>query len=119
MALRIWGRTGQLDGNQGGTWVAVTTDANGDNADVYLTNLAQVLKLNLNESPFWANYGIPAQQSVVTQVWPTYYSGVTQAQFAPFFASLIITPLQGTPEPVYNVVAVAQSGAVLNAVIAT
>jgi hypothetical protein len=46
--------------------VEVTTDANGYNDAVYLTTLSQVLKLNLGESPFYANYGIPQYQSVLT-----------------------------------------------------
>ena len=56
-----------------------------------------MLRLQLGESPFYANYGIPAQQSVVQQIHPDYYVARTQAQFAPFFASLSITPVIPTP----------------------
>ena len=59
--------------SQSSTWVEVSTDANGYNDAVWLTTLAQVLQLGLNESPFYGNYGIPAQQSAVTQVFPDYY----------------------------------------------
>jgi hypothetical protein len=55
--MRIWGRLG-------GVWQAVTTDANGDNTNVYIVNLLQVLLLNRNEDPFFANYGIPDQPTI-------------------------------------------------------
>ena len=116
--LRVYGRVGQVNGI-GGTWVVVTTDANGDNSNVMLTVLCQCLKLNLNEDPFFANYGIPAQQSVITQVFPDYYAAQTQTQFAPQFASLVITRVQGSNPPVYNVKAVCHSGAILTASVAT
>jgi hypothetical protein len=116
--MRTWGRIGQVNG-QGGTWVEVTPDANGDTSNIYLTTLVQVLKLNLGESPFYANYGIPAQQSVVTQVFPDYYAMQTQAQFAPYFASLVIQRVSGSNPPVYNVTAVCHSGAILTTQVAT
>jgi hypothetical protein len=117
-AMRTYGRVGQVNG-MGGTWVEVTTDANGYNDQVYLTALAQTLKLNLGESPFWANYGIPAQQSVTTNVFPDYYVIQTQTQYAPFFASLVITRIPGTTQPAYTVTAVTHSGATLQTTIAT
>ena len=109
--LRTYGRVGQVNGI-GGTWVEVVTDANGYSDAVWLTTLAQCLKLNLGESPFWANYGIPAQQSVVTQVFPDYYAMQTQTQFAPYFATLVITRVPQSFPPVYTVYAVCHSGAV-------
>ena len=104
--MRIWGRVYDLDA-QGRAletyeWVPVTTDPDGSNDYVYITNLIQVLKLNRQESPFFANYGIPAQLSVITQVFPDIYVFETQRQFAAFFASLIITRLQA-PDPTYRV----------------
>ena len=116
--MRTYGRVGQV-GGQGGTWTEVTTDANGFNDAVYLTTLAQVLKLNLGESPFYANFGIPAHQSVVTQVFPDFYATQTQTQFAPYFASLVINRVQGSFPPVYDVTALCHSGALIQAVIAT
>lgn len=116
--MRTYGRVGQVDG-QGGTWTEVDTAANGDNSELYLTTLCQTLKLNLGESPFYANYGIPAQQSVVTQVFPDYYATVTQTQFAGYFASLVINRIQGSNPPTYTVNAVCFSGAVFSAKVAT
>lgn len=116
--LRTYGRLGGIDGI-GGTWVEVTSDANGFNENVYLTTLCQVLKLGLGESPFWANYGIPAQQSVIMQVFPDYYAAQTQTQFAKYFASLVITRVPQSNPPTYNVRAVTFAGSTLTAKIAT
>lgn len=102
-------------GSGGGTdydWVEVTTDANGFDDAVWLTTLAQVLQLNLNESPMFGNFGIPAQQSIVTQVLPDYYVTQTQQTFAPYFLALIVTR-QSQTEPSYAVNAAANAGAIL------
>ena len=115
--MRTWGRTYDELGNP--TWVEVTTDANGYNDNVYLTSLSQALKLNLGESPFFGNYGIPAHQSVVTQVFPDFYAMQTQSQYAGYFSALSITRVPGSFPPVYNVKASAHSGAILTATIPT
>jgi hypothetical protein len=93
-------------------WVEVKTDANGYNDAVWLTTLAQVLQLGLNESPIFGNYGIPAQQTVVTQVLPDYYVNLTQQLFAAYFLALIVTKLSDT-EPRYTINATANPGAIL------
>ncbi len=114
MALRTWGRPHNSDGTYG-PWTKVTTDpATGLNDLVYFTTLCQVLLLNLGESPFFANYGIPAHQSVVTQIFPDYYVAYTQQQFAPHFASLIVSK-RATAEPAYNVNVTTHVGQKLNA----
>jgi len=115
--MRTYGRVQNPDGSL--SWVVVTTDANGYNDNVYLTNLAHVLKLNLNESPFFANYGIPQYQTVITQVFPDYYAMITQMQFAPYFASLTITRRPTSNPPIYDVTAVTHGGAIINKTIAT
>jgi hypothetical protein len=115
--MRTWGRINQING-EGGTWVEVSTDAQGYDDSVYLTALVQALKLNTGESPFHANVGIPAYQTVVTQVFPDYYAMLTQEQFAPYFAALVITRKQGSNPPVYDITAVCHSGATLNAEVA-
>lgn len=115
MALRTWGRPHNRDGTYG-PWTLVTTDSNGQNDLVYFTTLCQVLLLNLNESPFYSNYGIPAHQSVVTQVFPDYYVAFTQQQFAPYFASLIVSKFP-TSDPQYKVNVTTHAGVKLNATI--
>jgi hypothetical protein len=97
------------------TWVVVETDANGFNDDVYLTTLIQVLKLNLGESPFWGNWGIPAYQTIMTQVFPDFYAAQVQAQFAPFFAKCLIQRLKAAPSPTYDVSVTTHYGAVISA----
>lgn len=93
-------------------WVEVSTDENGFNDAVWLTTLAQVLQLGLNESPIFGNYGIPAQQSVVTQVMPDYYVIQTQQYFADFFLALIVTK-ESLVEPNYAINVTANPGATL------
>ena len=109
--MRTWGRVPATAANYTGdpaalivdsefpngyVWQEVTTDANGYNDAVWLTTLAQVLQLGLNESPMFGNYGIPAQQSVLTQIFPDYYVTLMQQAFSGYFLSLILTKLPGT-----------------------
>ena len=103
----IWGRVYAQDGSY--TWQSVTPDANGDTDYVYITNLIQVLKLSLGESPFYAQYGIPSQRSVVTQIFPDFYVNQTQQQFSKYFASLSITKVTD-PQPVYRINIVRNNG---------
>jgi hypothetical protein len=116
--VRAWGRLYKPDGSY--VWVASVTDPiTGDNSAVYITNLIQVLKLNRNESPFFANYGIPSQPSAVTQIAPDVYVWMTQAQFAPYFASLIISRLPNAvppapPNPTYSVQLTTLAGVMIN-----
>jgi hypothetical protein len=99
------------------TWWVVTTDANGFNDTVFLTTLAQVLKLNLGESPFFANYGLPAHASVVAQIAPDFFMNRTQQQFAGYFASLILARIpdavddDGRPAPAYTISLLTNYGA--------
>ena len=109
--MRTWGRIN-------GVWTEVTTDDNGFNDAVYIVTLAQVLRLTPGESPFFANYGIPGQQSVVQQLFPDYYMNLTQQQFAAYFASLSITRT-GEKPPTYRANIVTNTGAVLSAEIPT
>jgi hypothetical protein len=103
MALRTWGRVN-------GIWEEVTTDANGYNDAVWITTLIQNLKLNLGESPFYANNGIPAQQSVLTQIFPDFYVAQVQQQFSQYFASLIISKVAASLTPIYNVSIITNQG---------
>ncbi|UCF25188.1 MAG: hypothetical protein JSV72_07225 [Ralstonia sp.] len=109
---RTYGRVVNADGTY--KWTQVSTDANGNSDAVYLTTLIQCLKLNLGESPFFANYGIPAHPSVLTQVFPDFYVNQTQQQFAPYFASLTITKTNSTT-PTYNIQAITHNGATISA----
>lgn len=109
--MRTWGRVTNEDGSK--TWVEVTTDANGYDDNCWLTTLAQALKLNLGESPFYANVGIPQYQTIVTQVLPDFYVNQIQQQFAPYFALLTITRVANVFPPAYQVTAICHNGAIL------
>ncbi|MFZ4998399.1 hypothetical protein ACOY5P_03255 [Enterobacter asburiae] len=106
--MRTWGRVTDANGNK--TWVAVETDENGDSSYVWLTTLIQTLKLGLGESPFYAQYGIPAQQSIAQQVYPDYYVNMTQQQFAGYFASLTITKVDRAASPTYTIDVIFRNG---------
>lgn len=107
------GRPIFIDGRPVKHWVEVETDANGYSDNVWLTTLCQVLLLNINESPFYANWGIPARQSVLQQVPPDFWVTFTQQNFSPYFASLIVArePVQ---TPTYRINVITQQGARLN-----
>lgn len=109
--MRTYARARNADGTK--TWVVVETTGSGDNSMVYLVTLCQVLLLNLNESPFFANFGLPAEQSVQQQVAPDYYVAQTQRQFAPYFASLVVAKIASNP-PNYTVNIVTMQGATIN-----
>jgi hypothetical protein len=106
--MRTFGRVVNPDGSK--SWVEVTTDANGFDDAVWITTLCQNFLLNLNESPFDANWGLPAQQSVLQQVQPDYYVAQIQRQFAQYFASLIISKVPDVTTPTYNVAVTTNQG---------
>ena len=112
--MRVYGRVYDELGQP--SWFAVQTDATGNNQYIYVTALVQVLRLNLNESPFYGNYGIPAKNSVLQQIAPDYYMAFTQANYSQYFANLIITrvPAQSPPytasTPTYNVSVLFKNG---------
>jgi hypothetical protein len=110
--MRTWARVNNEDGSK--TWTEITTDSNGFNDSVWLSTLAQALKLNLGESPMYANLGIPQYQTVVTQVFPDFYVNQIQQYFSPYFASLTITRRQGVSPPIYDVNAVCHTGAIIS-----
>jgi hypothetical protein len=120
--VRTYGRTRDtLTGVK--TWQVITTDANGFNDMVWLTTLAQCCKLNLGESPFWADWGIPAQASVMTQTQPNYYMALMQQRFAPYFMSLLLSKFPdafdstGRPMPYYAITVITNWGAYLERVV--
>ena len=113
--MRTYGRVKQADGTS--KWVKVSEDPAGNFEYGYATTLIQCLKLSLGESPFYANYGIPAQRSVITQIFPDYYVTQTQQQFSPYFASLSVSKVQSNT-PTYNVDVVLTNGTKLQQTVA-
>jgi hypothetical protein len=114
--MRIYGRPvigKTVDGRQiFGPWQVVETDAKGDSSQVYITWLAQALKLNTNESPYHADWGIPARSSVQQQVAPDLFMTLTQKRFAPYFAALTLAR-KPAATPTYQISAITQYGAKL------
>lgn len=105
--MRTWGR---VEENGVKKWVAVESDDSGDFSYGWITTLIQTLKLNLAESPFYAQYGIPAQQSIAEQIYPDYYVNMVQQQFSSYFASLSIRKVQGRPNPTYDIAILTLAG---------
>ena len=85
-----------------GIWTEVETDENGSNDYVWVTTLCQCLLLFLGESPFFANFGIPAHQAIIQQVFPDFYVTQTQRQFSQYFASLLVSK-RDLPTPTYDI----------------
>jgi hypothetical protein len=100
--MRTYGRITIASGRK--IWVEVQTDVDGFDDYVWITTLCQCLLLNLGESPFYAQYGIPAEQSVLQQMFPDASVVRTQTQFAQYFAALLVTKQQGSsPSYLINV----------------
>ena len=104
--MRTYGR------DSAGKWYVIETDENGYNDAVWLTTLGQCIKLAPQESPFYPDYGIPAQSSVIQQILPTYYVNNLQSQFSQYFSSLQIALTQANP-PVYQINAITNSGSAI------
>lgn len=100
-----------------GRWVLVQTDSAGNNDLVWLTTLCQAILLNLNESPVYADVGLPARQSVLSGIAPDYNISLLQKRFAPYFLSLVITrqPQAQGQDPQYRANVVTHSGVKLSA----
>ena len=114
--IRTFGRVTNQDGSK--AWYVIETAPSGDNSQVYLTTLAQCFSLNLNESPFFGDWGLPAHPSVIQQLPPDTWVNLMQQRFARFFASLIVFRVPGSNPPTYQVNAVTLQGAVLTVVAA-
>lgn len=106
--MRTWGR------NSTGDWIEIT-----ETGAVWLATLVQTLRLGQGESPFYANYGIPAQQSVASQIAPDAAVARTQSQYIGFFASLIVAAVPGAVQPTYTVQAIMKNGQAINSKVAT
>lgn len=110
--MRTYGRIRNPDGSK--SWVVITTDANGFDDMVWVTTLCQTLLLFLGESPFFADYGLPAANAVVQQIAPDFYVAKAQRQFSPYFASLVVSRDASNP-PTYTVNVTTHQGVKLNA----
>lgn len=120
--MRTYGRaevTDPVTGFKSMRWVEVSTTPSGLNDYIYLTTLIQVLKLQLGESPFYANFGIPVKASLVQQIAPDFYLMRTQQQFSSQFANLAISRVPALAgyardTPTYNVAVTTNNGVKLS-----
>jgi hypothetical protein len=99
--MRSYGR--DSDGN----WIEID-----ETSLIWLATLVQTLRLVQGESPFYALYGIPAIQSIITQIAPDAAIARTQSQFAQYFASLTVARDNSATDPTYSVRAVFLDGTV-------
>ena len=106
--MRTYGKT------DAGKWVEIT-----ETSYIWLATLAQTLRLNLGESPFYATDGIPAQQSVLSQIAPDAAVNKAQSQYAPYFASLAVVRQQNVTQPTYTISAVFQNGTTIQTTVAS
>lgn len=117
--MRTWGRNYTVPPSDTGpgeyVWVEVDTQPDGSNDYVWLTTLAQCLKLTPGESPFYAQYGIPARQSVMQQIQPDFDVAKTQSQFAGYFANLQIVKQAAVfpPVPTWKINVILNNGTAL------
>src|SRR4051812_15117975 len=115
--MRTWGRLWERD-NAGqvipGTtpvWGKVETSPEGFDDNVYLTAMAQEFQLNINESPFFGDRGVPAHQSVMQQIFPDWYVWKIQRLYAPKFSSLTMSRVPDLTTPTYDVLVITNQGA--------
>jgi len=106
--MRTYGKTNT------GQWVQVN-----EIGYIWLATLAQTLRLNQNESPFYVNYGLPAHDSVMSQIAPDAAVNRTQSQYAPYFATLTVVKQLNAANPTYNISAIFQNGTVVQSQVAT
>jgi len=93
---RVYGRTIPDEfGNR--HWIEVSTADNGSNDYVMVTALIQCIKLQTGESPFFADFGVPARQSIMTQVAPDLQAARIQQRYAAFFANLLVVRVHNPP----------------------
>lgn len=102
--MRVWTRQHQPDGTR--RWIAV------DGNQAQIAWLQNALLLQLGESPFWADWGIPVTRTLVSQIWPDYYVNMTQQRFVDSFSSLQITrdPADNDDNPTYRIAAILPDG---------
>ena len=106
--MRTYGRTTE------GVWVEID-----DPNYIQLATLAQTLRLTEGESPFYANYGIPSHDSVMSQIAPDAAVARTQSQYGQYFANLNINKESGILTPTYNITAVFLNGTIIQSTVAT
>jgi hypothetical protein len=102
MTLRTYGRSTNQDTGIT-SWVTVTSTPEGSDELVWFTDLLQALQLDLGESPFFGNVGIPVQETIASGIYPDFYVNALQNYYSPNFAVLYITRDSTQFDPTYDV----------------
>ena len=106
-----------------GQWHEMSAATGYTEDDIYLTELVHAFKLVLGESPFFADVGIPQQETIISQIHPDFYVDRIRQFFTPFFSHLVVTKLPldiNNPDPAlrtqprYNVNAMTKQGRRIN-----
>ena len=100
--------------DQNGNWVEIV-----QTSYIWLATLAQTLRLQQGESPFYGNYGIPAHDSIMSQIAPDAAVNRTQQQYAPYFANLTVLKVNNVTQPTYKINAIFQNGTTIQTTVAT
>ena len=113
--MRTYGR------GTNGLWYEVDTDTNGSDDDCWLTTVAQVAASQLNESPFYPNYGLPGRESITSRTHPDYWIGKIREQFAQYFTNIAIVKTVDITNntPTYNIDVLKLSGSAVSITIRT
>ncbi|QCE32947.1 hypothetical protein FAI41_04685 [Acetobacteraceae bacterium] len=94
---RIWARTGKPDQNGKRQWISVS------NNTAILTWLQQAVLLQLGESPFWVDWGLPVIGALTQGIYPDLYIQKTKERFQPYFLNININrTVPDTPEDQIN-----------------
>ena len=119
--MKVWGRVFNTDGTAY-VWTPIYTDSTGQNDDVYLTALCQIIQLVQGESPFYKSAGIPSMDAVHSQVAPDVAVSAIQRQYSRYFVNLSIVRstqiINLHPTPVYGLTAITHDGSILTARVA-
>ncbi|KMQ89824.1 hypothetical protein RF55_10509 [Lasius niger] len=107
---RVWARTGQPDQDGKRKWISVS-----DNTAI-LTWLQQAVLLQLGESPFWVDWGLPVIGFLSQGIYPDLYMQKTKERFQPYFLNVNINRnIPDNPEDqiAYTVTAIPYPGQTL------
>ena len=104
-----------------GKWYQVNIDVNGKDDDIWLTTMAQVCASELEESPFFPSYGLPARASIVGRTHPDFFISRIREQFSKYFTSIsIVKTIDITNNaPTYHIDVQKQNGSAASVTIRT
>ena len=98
--MRVYGRT--IDNTRPNANFYKWQVVQDDDDNIRLTHLIQVLQMDIQESPFYSNWGMPVANALITGVLSDVAINNTINQFAQYFAALQITRgISNDPKEIY------------------